>query len=174
MNANGGTGSPNSCTPTDQSANVGPTEPGGGFKCNTLEVCGAAVVPVSRNDAVPAPNGGTIQSGTYYLTAVETYGSAADCAAGTVYDRGTLYFDAETSSRGVVSEVYEAPGGTLIYVTAKYTTNGTLFDTVLTCYGGTTGENLGTGSIGFTAAENELRLFDQSGDCSVINVMTRY
>src|SRR5438477_76930 len=77
----GGTGGAGGGGGTGGAGGVGGTNCGGGgaggaVSCNSLQNGGPVVQPVAVIGTAPTPLGGTVLSGTYYLTAVTFYNTA--------------------------------------------------------------------------------------------------
>jgi hypothetical protein len=139
----------------DAAVDAGPT-------CSVTNSAPAVTMGVVDASTLPVQTGGTLMTGTYYLTAYTWYGGPSACAGGQV--QWTLVVASSSTSAGTISEIYQTPG------TAPSCTNDTAYST--------SGANLdGSGSgTTFTATTNTITLASaDSGQCgSVLTVFTKH
>ena len=130
--------------------------------CNTLENVAPAIKTVVASGSVPPALGGTVVSGTYYMTSWIGYGTEADCRSGlSVTDaQAVMVVDALTSTTGTIEEItaltMSGGFGTITErITAEYVTSGTTITTTVTCSTGT--GTVRGGTHPYTATPSEIQ-----------------
>jgi len=133
---------------------------GTGGGCNTLANTAPIVKTVIVPGTVPPALGGTLVSGTYYLTSWTAYGSETACRSGlSVTDaQAVLVVNSLTSTTGTIEEVMAVTisgfGVITEHASATYVTSGTTITTTITCSSGT--GSLSGGTYPYTATPSEL------------------
>jgi hypothetical protein len=121
---------------SDTTTDAGSADAGDAEVCNTVTNSAPAILStVSDAAAPPAATGGTIASGTYFLTSATAFGpTAAGC--GGISVRGTTIVAATNTTSGALDGIITYTLGPLaqtMTVHANYTTSGTSLSLVATC-----------------------------------------
>jgi hypothetical protein len=119
-------------------ADGGSDAPSDGPPCSTITNAAPSVTTtLSDASAPPASTGGTIVSGTYYITSVTSYGGAAGCAG--LHVSGETIVTAQGTSGSTVGVItYNLPplGAATTPTSASYTTSGQTVTFTSTCPSG--------------------------------------
>lgn len=135
-----------------------PADGGGG--CNTLLNAAAAVQQTMINQPMPTPTtGGTIASGTYYLTSSAIYQGAPPGVT-------PMQLQATQSISGMTVQTVQRLGmaGNDLFDTRTYSTSGTTLSIVVTCGGS------GSATAGFDATSTQYKTYNNS--TKVVNTWT--
>jgi hypothetical protein len=159
----------------------GGTATGGmGRACNTLANTAPVVKTVLVSGTVPPALGGTIVSGTYYMTSWTGYGSETACRSGlnVTEAQAVMVVNALTSTTGTIEEVMAVTlssggfGMITEHASATYVTSGTTITTTITCSSGT--GSLSGGTYPYTATPSAIDSHVMSNTtCPSVETVTR-
>jgi hypothetical protein len=137
------------------------TNDGGSGACNSLVNAAPVVQQTVVNQPMPSPtNGGTIASGTYYLTDSKIYQGAPPGEV-PLQLQITQYISGATVQ--TTQHIMNSPNST--HDTRTYTVSGTMLTVTFTC-GGT-----GMGNLGYDATPTQYTTYNGVG--KTVNVWTR-
>jgi hypothetical protein len=119
--------------------------------CNTLANAAPEITSATTTAAMPAPTGGTIVDGTYFLTASTVYESTST---------GSKLQETITIAGGTLSSVKRGVTNPTDRTTWSYSTSGTTVTVTRTC------PSSKTQMLGFTAGGATLTTFDTVANIS--------
>ena len=140
--------------------------------CNSITFPSQQVA-VATGDSAPAPAGGTISDGTYFVVSITSYGADSNCsevrgAPETIVISGTT---AQINSNEF-SIIMPMPNNQATQVgrwSATFSTSGTVLSMQKTCPAVPSGSSEPTFVYYYTAQGTELLLFDESNpDCGTV------
>jgi hypothetical protein len=150
---------------------------GGG--CSTIANSALLLSPATSTDLAPSPTGGTLTSGTYYLTSLTFYTGGTVCTPPSLQTSAVVVIEAASATTGTIREDTNQTTSISTIRDAvsswTYVANGTGVSVTPDCVSALSSFTRNAASpIGYTASRTEIRTFGTLASCGTsVSLFTR-
>lgn len=150
-----------------------------GVACGSLLNDAELLGPTTLSEAAPAPEGGTLTSGTYALTELIYYTNGDDCVPPNIRTRAVIRVIAGTTTAGSVEEVVDQTAASLSIINSRdvfeYSSAAQTLALTFACVGAVTafGRNAAN-PVSYSASADAIRVFGDHAPCGTsVSVFSR-